>query len=264
MPSQNMLSEAVKITVTAVCLVFVSEPAYAWGPGMHFYLADQLLKMGMVGGAVGTVINEQDRWFFYGSVIADVVIGKGFIDYEQHSHNWQLARDLRDRADTEDEEAFALGVWTHLAADTVAHNEFVPDQITKDNFPEKLGHAYWEFRAERWIPEEYWYDLESLIAGDFKGHEAMLEETIRDTVMPFPVNWAVIKSHLKISTWRTWRRLSDYYSRLSRHDLTDEEMEPYVETCLERMTHSLSGGEAQERILSLDPTGEYPEHHGDE
>jgi hypothetical protein len=242
------------------CLL-VTEPAYAWGPGMHFYLADQLLKMGMVGGAASTLINRRDRWFYYGNVVADVVIGKGFIDYEQHSHNWNLAFSLRDQADDEREEAFALGVWTHLAADTVAHNDFVPERIRRDNFPEKLGHAYWEFRAERWIPDEYWLELEELISYDFEGYESLLEDTIEETVMPFPVNWAVIKSHLKLSTWNTWRRLTDFYTRISRHDLTDEEMEPYVELCLERMTASLSEDEARERVLAMDPTGDFPEHH---
>lgn len=244
-----------KFLVFLGTLLLLAEPAYAWGPGMHFYLADQLLKMGMVAGTVGTLIKEHDRWFYYGSVIADVVVGKGFMTHEKHSHSWSMVEELRSEAETDDEEAFAVGIWMHLAADTVAHNDYVPDYINRSSFPKKLGHAYWEFRAERWIPDEYWYDIELLIQNDFADHEALLENSIRRTVFPFPVNWALVKSVLKISTWESWRRLGDYYTRMSRHDLSNEEMEPYIELCLERMTHSVAGGEMQDQVTAMDPTG---------
>lgn len=239
----------------------IPEPVYAWGPGMHYYLADQLLRVGMLTGAIESLVQNHKKWFFYGSIIADVVIGKRFISYDKHSHNWSLAKDLRSRANTDDEEVFALGVWTHLAADTVAHNEFVPDKIEEVNFSEDFGHAYWEFRADRWVSESCWERLEELIQRDFTPHEEMLEETIRDTVLPFPVNWAVLKSHLKISTWKSWRRLADFYANRSQHDLTDEDMEPYCELCLNRMAQSLQEGPERDQILSLDPTGDFPEHH---
>jgi len=251
-----------KIIVLIVAIsVFCPSISFAWGPGTHFYLADQILRLGLLTGSAGVIARDHKILFYYGSIVADVVIGKGFISYENHSHNWDLARDLRNRASTEDEEAFALGIWTHLAADTVAHNDFVPSKTREVRLPGKLAHAYWEFRAERWIPEEYWNQLEHVISHDFAPHEELLEDTIRATVAPFTVNWAVMKSVLKISTWQSWRRLGDFYTKLSSHDLNDDEMEPYMEICLERMAQSLSDDESQDLVLNLDPTGDFPEYH---
>jgi len=242
--------------------VFIPEPGYAWGPGTHYYLARNLLEMGMITGTLGALLKKWNSWFYYGSVVADVVIGKGFLSYEQHTHNWEMAEELRDRARNSKEQAFAAGVWVHLAADTVAHNEFVPDFHDRVRMPKKLAHAYWEFRVERWIPPEYWEDLEELVTDDFAESEAIFEETIRGTVVPFPVNWAVMKSVLKISSLRSWRRLTDFYVEMSKYNLTDDDLAPYLELCLGRMRDSLEDTEKGSEILKLDPTGVFPEHHG--
>lgn len=243
-------------------LWIIPSPAYAWGPGMHFYLVRNLIEMGMITGATATIIRERKHWFYYGSVVADVVIGKGFLSYEHHSHNWQMARDLREASGNLREEAFTLGVWAHLAADTVAHNEFVPDFEKKVRLPRKLAHAYWEFRAERWVPDQYWMELENLISQDYTDSELLFEDTVRRTVVPFPINWAVTKSVLKVSTLRSWRHLTNVYVHLSRFDLHDQDLAPYIELCLERMRDSLLEGPPSEEIMRLDPTGVFPEHHG--
>lgn len=243
-------------------IVLIPEPGHAWGPGTHYYLARNLLEMGMITGTFGALLEKWDSWFYYGSVVADVVIGKGFLSYEQHTHNWGVAEELQERARNSREQAFAAGVWVHLAADTVAHNEFVPDFFHRVRMPKKLAHAYWEFRVERWIPSKYWRDLEQLVTEDFAESEAIFEQTIRGTVVPFPVNWAVMKSVLKISSLRSWRRLADFYVELSTNNLTDDDLAPYLELCLTRMRDSLGDEETRSEVLKLDPTGVFPEHHG--
>jgi len=44
--------------------------------------------------------------------------------------------------------AFAFGYLAHLAADTVAHNYFVPRQLAVTSSTSSLGHSYWESRFE--------------------------------------------------------------------------------------------------------------------
>ena len=44
--------------------------------------------------------------------------------------------------------AFGLGYLAHLAADSVAHNYFVPKQLAVTSSTSALGHSYWESRFE--------------------------------------------------------------------------------------------------------------------
>ena len=50
--------------------------------------------------------------------------------------------------------AFGLGYLAHLAADSVAHNYFVPKQLAVTSSTSALGHSYWESRFETHLGTE--------------------------------------------------------------------------------------------------------------
>ena len=56
--------------------------------------------------------------------------------------------EIYDSARDEPLRAFALGYLAHLAADSVAHNYFVPKQLAITSSTSALGHSYWESRFE--------------------------------------------------------------------------------------------------------------------
>lgn len=88
--------------------LLMSTPVLAWAPGMHFFLGSRLLELGLVGGSLGSLIAAHRASFLYGNVVADVIVGKNMLDFEEHSHNWDVARLLRDEATTPSRRAFAL------------------------------------------------------------------------------------------------------------------------------------------------------------
>ena len=62
--------------------------------------------------------------------------------------------DLRRRATTSRCAPSALGYLAHLAADSVAHNYFVPKQLAVTSSTSALGHSYWESRFETHLGTE--------------------------------------------------------------------------------------------------------------
>ena len=67
--------------------------------------------------------------FLYGSIAADTSIAKKYAAAGRHCHSWTVGLEIHDGAPDEPLHAFALGYLAHLAADTVAHNYFVPQQL---------------------------------------------------------------------------------------------------------------------------------------
>lgn len=230
-------------------------PAFAWGPAVHFHLAGRLLEMGLLAGALGRLLQRHDTAFLYGNVVADVVLGKDLVDDEEHSHNWTTAHDIRDVASTDRERAFALGVWSHLAADTVAHNNYVPHRQKDSLTTPRLSHVYWEIRAENWVPGEQRRSLKHLLKDDFTREEALLEDVIAESVFPFPVNWFVFKGLLRVAAHEQWHQLSQIPSRFTRRPLSPRIRESYLDVSLRRMAGSLEDSRTQQRILAMDPTG---------
>lgn len=65
-----------------------------------------------------------------------------------HSHNWDAAARLAATAHNPQLAAHALGYMSHLAADVLAHNYYVPGVMARTAMPAGLAHAYVEAQAD--------------------------------------------------------------------------------------------------------------------
>ncbi len=137
------------IIAAALEAVFAAT-AHAWGPGVHTITAlTALSNAGAFLPAVSGLITSFPFEYLYGCLSADFFIGKGRQNPKRvHLHNWRGGFKFLEQANCDRERAYALGFLSHLAADVVAHNFFVPDLM--DSFPGKgkMGHLYWELRAD--------------------------------------------------------------------------------------------------------------------
>jgi hypothetical protein len=58
---------------------------------------------------------------------------------------------MQTQAATDAERAFALGYLSHLAADTIAHNHYVPYHLARYARSKGPRALYWEMRADRFV-----------------------------------------------------------------------------------------------------------------
>ncbi len=241
--------------VIGVLLLVPAAPVAAWGPGMHLDLGLRLLEMSALSGGVLELLRRHRTVFLYGSVVADVVVGKELVKYEEHSHNWEVAARLARSARDDPDNAFALGYWTHLAADTVAHNIFVPRQIFLTASSRKFGHGYWELRAESTVGEDTWGLLDEVTSGSHDRQHALLKDAIRQS--PLPISWSrwIQRGFLSLSGVRQWRRMVEWLDRVSRYELPSDEMDEYRQLCLERMVDSIGDADRRSAVMKADPTG---------
>ncbi len=170
--------------------------SYAWGPAVHYSWSASLLDALFVisGGGILRLITSRMEHFLYGTVIADVVIGKNLAPPEEHSHNWEVINALKDRCTTEEECVVVKGILAHLAADTVAHNVFLPFFILKSRLGLSIDHAILEAMVERRVGRKPMEDLQRLLAKDFDSIDRFIDTNIKKTIFKsFETNKYILK-----------------------------------------------------------------------
>ena len=130
----------------------------SWGPAHHLEFAERVLRRRreLLPREVALLIGEERHAYLYGNLAADLINFKSYGGAYSHCHRWTIIDHMREHAHTPHAEAFILGYLSHLAADTIAHNHFVPYHLARYARTKGLGHLYWEMSADRFIPAERW------------------------------------------------------------------------------------------------------------
>ena len=132
------------------------ENAFAWGPGVHTAIALGTLNVAtQLLPAIGRTIAAFPIEYLYGSLSADFFIGKGKKKRAGAPHNWEGGFKFLGDAGDDREVAYALGFLSHLAADVIAHNYFIPNLISAYPGKGKMGHLFWEVRSDYLIGAGY-------------------------------------------------------------------------------------------------------------
>lgn len=150
MKTVRVLLKAAGLLVGATFLQALwPESAFAWGPAVHTVVALSVLDgVSEMLPQVGTIISARPIEYIYGSLAADFFIGKTRRWATRHIHNWKGGLRLLREAKGRREQAYAYGFLSHLAADVVAHNLFVPNMMSLFPRPKRAGHLYWEAKAD--------------------------------------------------------------------------------------------------------------------
>lgn len=186
--------------VLSCALLFVLldiRDAFAWGPGVHMAIGHSLIAgAGSLPAATAALLSQYPGPFLYGCLAADFFVGKGVRAKPGHSHNWSTGRamltDIQSRNDKA-LQAYALGYLTHLAADTVAHNYYVPNLLAIMPTRGTITHTMLEWEADRlvtWCPRE----TNSILAAPPVGADASLLRATGRKKLPFLFRKSLMRS----------------------------------------------------------------------
>jgi hypothetical protein len=159
----------------AVMELVFSQAAWAWGPAVHTAISCRILEQAhLLMPFAAQVIMSHPLEFLYGSFAADFFVGKGQKKKAGHSHNWETAFRFLAEAGDEREASYAYGFLSHLAADIPAHNYFVPNLIHQASTWKRMGHLYWEARADYHIGPVYMRIAKEVLTMEDLGCDRML------------------------------------------------------------------------------------------
>ncbi len=184
-------------SVAVLILAFPSD-AQAWGPLAHLnFSAQALASLGSVQPALRGVLQDFGNEFLYGSLAADIVVGKNMARFLYHCHNWRVGFNVLKHAKPGGEQAFALGFLSHLAADTVAHNYFVPFKTVASYHKTNTRHAYWELRYDQRMDKGLSRVARQVTTRAMRNHDDYLERMLYgSSVIPFGVSKQLFRSLL--------------------------------------------------------------------
>jgi len=242
----------------ALLLVILLIPAnaFAWGAGVHLQLGTAVINnLQAVSPAVAAVAGAFPHDFLYGCIAADITLGKKFTHYLQHCHRWRIGMKVLEYAWNPPQKACAYGYLSHLAADTVAHNYYVPSKVMESFSTLTLKHAYWEMRLETYVDQEIWETGKKVATENYKANDALLRNVLSDTIFSFGTNKRIFNSILLVSRLEKWQQVLKTLSDTSRYTLEEEDRSEYLDLAQEAVYDFLSRLE-ESRYFRADPTGE--------
>ena len=192
--------------------------------------------------------------FLYGNLAADITVAKNLAPYRLHCHNWQVGKTILELAEDDAGRAFAWGYLSHLAADIVAHNYFVPYKTVQYFHRPRPTHAGWEIRFDRFARPQAWQTARALGGAAFSAHDRLLSRVLVGPLFSFPVNRRLFSSFMLAQRVLRWRRASSASGRRGALILLPEEVEQSRRLSLERIQALLSAG-PEAPLLQADPAG---------
>ena len=239
-----------------LALVLTPAVAHAWTPGTHVFLGEAVLgALGLLPASLAELLREFPYDFLYGSIAADTSIAKKYAPAGRHCHSWNVGLDILDRSNDEPLRAFALGYLAHLAADSVAHNYFVPRQLTVTTSTPSLGHSYWESRFETHLGERWPRKARELILLDHSRSDGLLDRVLSPTIFSTPTNRRIFRGMVVVADSESWQRIFQLMTENSRWDLGDDEVDLYLHRSFDFIVDLLRRMDSSEPY-KLDPSGD--------
>lgn len=179
-----------------------SSGAWAWGAAVHTVVACNILEQtASILPAIGEIIRAYPLEYVYGNLAADFFVGKGQKNKKGHSHNWETGLRFLEEASDERETSYAYGFLSHLAADVVAHNYFVPNLICSAFSWKKMGHIYWEARADYEMGHLYTRIAKEVLSMSHLGCDKMLISAVGKRVNGLKTRRRIYTQSVKLSDY---------------------------------------------------------------
>jgi hypothetical protein len=241
--------------VVAGLLLLLPSEAWAWGPSTHVLLASDILAgLPSFPLPLRELLGAYPYEFLYGNLSADITLGKRYVHTSRHCHHWQMGFLLLERAETERLRSFGLGYLCHLAADTVAHNYFLPRRLLTTSSTANVGHAYWEARFDSHLDPENLRTAREVVLRDHADPDRLLEEILTLPIFSFRTNKRIFQRLIHLSNDKRWQGLFVKMVAQSRWDLPEEEVQRYLDVTRHYVADFLTHGR-HSKACRLDPIG---------
>jgi len=239
---------------TAYCLLS-PDTAYAWGAGLHIkegmFILDNLK---LILPHIASMLKSFPYDYLYGCISADIFIGKGHKRRDDHCHNWSIGQKMLKLADSNETLAFSYGYLSHLAADVIAHNFYIPNQLYLTSSTKRFGHIYWEFRSDEYIEKKYWKIAKTVINRHNHHNDEFMQDMIKKKLISFNTKKRLYSQSINVNNIMLWQKAVTMVSKSSRWDVEKKYIE-FLNRMSLNMIISLLKNPHSSLCLKYDPVG---------
>lgn len=121
--------------ILLILIILIPVNLFAWGPETHIKIAFEIINTTNF-----SLIKNYQAFFLAGNIFPDLFnLFKDVSQFKKSlpTHSWTTVSKLFSNCFSDSDRSFAYGYSAHLAADIVAHNQFVPQQtllVSKSRF----------------------------------------------------------------------------------------------------------------------------------
>jgi len=152
--------------------------------------------------------------------------------------------------------AVALGYLSHLAADTIAHNLYVPRQLLVTRATPAVGHTYWEHRMDAQLGKRFGtIAREVVLQHDHADADDLFDRVLSRTLFGFRTNRKLFRWMIAFQDHYRWHQVFDDILRRSGHDLPEGDRDRHMQLSYECVMEYLAEP-AKARAAALDPIGD--------
>jgi zinc dependent phospholipase C len=244
--------------IAAILLALLPDAAWAFGPATHIFLGQHLLDaLHLIPGSIADLLRAYPQSFLYGSIAADISFAKKYVPAGRHCHFWHVGEEILAEARNDRLRAVAYGYLAHLAADTIAHNYFVPRQLLLTSSTKSLGHSYWEHRLDIQLGERYTtVAREVVLEYDHSEADNLFDTVLSGTIFSFETNRRIFRGMIRFQDNEQWQAVFDRLIQSSRWDLSPDTIESYVSRSFDFVVDYLRRGR-DSAPATLDPVGDF-------
>lgn len=190
------------ILLLTVCFSSI-KPVKAWGPISHTVFCNEAIQSAgstTITNLITTPKNEP--YFMCGLMFPDITVLYYYTNFKKYefTHTWLFYKQLWNDAVTkgsDEAKAFAIGVGTHLLQDYIAHNFYIPKQITEKWMPNNLIHPFMEFMVET---KEVGRN-EAIIIERAKNSFTFWNHIFDDSTMVYPIGHSLAGQPMSVIGW---------------------------------------------------------------
>ena len=243
------------VAVFVLQMVF-ADNAFAWGPAIHTVISCSILDgLRNITPDIAGILKQYPLQYIYGNLAADFFIGKGNKRKEGHSHNWEAGFTILGEAESEKEASYAYGFLSHLAADVVAHNYFVPDLIYRFIMLKKLGHFYSEAVADKAAGSFYLRMAADILSSKDLECDKMLKAAVLANSNGLKAKRHIFARSVKMSDYLYDSPQFTFMYNQLRYKIPADYIESMINLSY-RLVKDLLSNTGSSKCLSHDPIGE--------
>lgn len=244
------------VMLALVWLALSPTDLFAWTPGTHIHIGEAVLRsLALLPAGTAALLRTFPQDFLYGSIAADTSMAKKYAPAGRHCHSWAVGFEIYERAHDEALRTFALGYLSHLAADVVAHNFFVPRQLTVTSSTSTVGHSYWESRFETHLGDAAARRARDVILLDHSRSDAHLDDILSPTIFSTSTNRRLFRGMVRVTDSESWQRIYRIMAENSRWGLARPEVEVHLSRSFEYVMDLLARLDRSESY-QFDPSGD--------
>ncbi len=187
-----MMSVIITIITMIIMLAMFPHNAAAWGSAAHMFVANSLIEDSSNMLNMSALIFSNLDAFLYGNIAPDLTIGKKYCNPDYHSHNWNTAFNIMEKADSDRKKVFALGYLSHLAADVAIHRYYINPKV-ENRLLSSAMHSIIEIKADMMLSAKYSKQVKFTLRNLHYDLDKLLKCTICNTLFSFETSKFIFK-----------------------------------------------------------------------